>query len=77
MQFLMVLEELTCDNWEIVREMDPPPYLPLLRQLNICFLSYDNHHNIVDMIKKIYHTLCCKLTGNKDKLELIKKECKL
>lgn len=34
-------------------------------------MSYDNHHNIVGLIKKLYQTLCCKIQS-KHKIKLVK-----
>lgn len=58
--YLINLVEITDANWNIYRNKDMPERLTNIKEKGISLLSYDNHHNIVGFIKRMYHCLVYK-----------------
>ena len=58
MQYLLSIQEINYENWNTKRGCFPPAHFKMVQELKMSFLSYDNHHNTVGHIKKLFSILC-------------------
>jgi len=70
-EYLLSLQEVTASNWYSIRYKEMPDYLEEVEEAEVSLFSYDNHHNVVGHIKKIYSVLHKKVP--KDKIEIVDK----
>lgn len=76
---MYLLTEINAANWSTRRSAVVPEHFRLIEEVGMSTLSYDNHHNMVGHIKKLFGVICGivkESISGKQNIKLINARCK-